>query len=67
MGKQTMMMRLMRIVEATTSIDDLAVALAAVTTQLGFQHFALCHHVDAVAAGGHVIRLHNYPAQWVDY
>lgn len=67
MGKQTMIMRLMRIIEATASIGDLSAALAAVTTELGFRHFALCHHVDVVAAGGRAIRLHNYPSQWVDY
>lgn len=37
------------------------------STQLGFQYFALTHHVDIVAANGSAIRIHNYPARWADY
>ena len=55
------------IVEAVTSIDDITAAMTSITTQLGFQHFALTHHVDVVAAGDNAIRIHNYPAQWADY
>ncbi|PKP92531.1 MAG: LuxR family transcriptional regulator [Alphaproteobacteria bacterium HGW-Alphaproteobacteria-16] len=62
-----MAMRFMHVVEAVGSADDLAAAMAAVTADLGFQYFALTHHVDIVAASGGAIRLHNYPAQWADY
>ena len=34
---------------------------------LGFQFFALTHHVDVAHSSGGVIRLHNYPARWADY
>lgn len=62
-----MAMRFMHVVEAAASADDLAAAMAAITSDLGFQYFALTHHVDIVAASGSAIRLHNYPAQWADY
>jgi DNA-binding CsgD family transcriptional regulator len=66
MGMQDMTERLLRLVEATGNADDLAAAMAGVTSQLGFQHFALSHHVD-VAVNDNAIRLHDYPAQWADY
>ena len=58
---------LCRIVEAAKSIDDLMAAMTAVAGTLGFQYFALSHHVDIARAGGRAIRLHNYPARWADY
>jgi LuxR family quorum-sensing system transcriptional regulator CciR len=67
MGMHVMAMQLIRIVETVKTVDDLTAAMAAVTADLGFQYFALTHHVDVVAAGGDAIRLHNYPAQWADY
>ncbi len=57
----------MHAVESVGSADDLALAMAAITAEIGFQYFALTHHVDIVAASGNAIRLHNYPAQWADY
>ncbi|PSJ42177.1 LuxR family transcriptional regulator [Allosphingosinicella deserti] len=62
-----MAMRFLHLVEASATPDDLAAAMAAVTEELGFQYFALTHHVDILAARGTAIRLHNYPAQWADY
>ncbi|TPG21786.1 LuxR family transcriptional regulator [Sphingomonas koreensis] len=62
-----MVLRFMRIVEAVANADDLSSAMIAVTAELGFQYFALSHHVDVVAAAGRAIRLHNYPANWADY
>lgn len=50
-----------------TSADDLAAALTTISGELGFQYFALSHHVDIAVAGGNAIRLHNYPARWADY
>lgn len=62
-----MAMRFMHVVEAVGSAEDLAMAMGAMASELGFQYFALTHHVDIVAASGSAIRLHNYPAQWADY
>lgn len=45
-----------RIVEESTDADELGEALRAITRELGFEHFALMHHVDA-ADGGAAIRL----------
>lgn len=56
-----------RLVGAATNADDLADAMCAIATDLGFQYFALAHHVDLAGAGATAIRLHNYPARWADY
>src|SRR5215210_7653899 len=58
---------LCRIVEGARSADDLKLAMGAVAAKLGFQYYALSHHVDISRAGGDAIRLHNYPARWADY
>ena len=58
---------LCRIVEGADSVDDLRLAMSAVATKLGFQYYALSHHVDIARAGSEAIRLHNYPARWADY
>jgi len=67
MGMLAMATQFIRVVEAVGSADDLTEAMTAVTATLGFQYFALTHHVDIVAASGSAIRLHNYPDQWADY
>jgi LuxR family quorum-sensing system transcriptional regulator CciR len=55
------------LVEAAGDADELAKALLAITRELGFQYFALSHHLDVLSAGENAIRLHNYPAKWADY
>lgn len=55
------------LVETAIDADELGKVLMAITLELGFQYFALSHHVDIVAMGDSAIRLHNYPAQWADY
>src|SRR5690606_13586856 len=45
----------------------LETALGAIAAELGFQYFALTHHIDIAAAGNSAIRLHNYPDRWADY
>lgn len=56
-----------RVVEAAEQKDDLAEALVDICAVLGFQYFALTHHVDILDAAGPTIRLHNYPAKWADF
>jgi LuxR family quorum-sensing system transcriptional regulator CciR len=56
-----------RAVEAATSADELATAMVEICAILGFEYFALTHHVDMPSPTGTDIRLHNYPAQWADY
>ena len=58
---------LMNLADAVRSADDLGAVMARMTQQLGFEYFALAHHVDVQAANGDAIRLHNYPQGWVDY
>ena len=56
-----------RLIGAVTNQDDLADAMGLIAADLGFQYFALAHHVDLTLAGATAIRLHNYPARWADY
>ncbi|GGD84401.1 LuxR family transcriptional regulator [Tsuneonella deserti] len=67
MDMHRMAMQFARIVEGADSADDLMAAMTGVTADLGFQYFALTHHVDVLAAGDSAIRIHNYPARWADY
>jgi LuxR family quorum-sensing system transcriptional regulator CciR len=46
---------------------ELAEALRHISGELGFQYFALTHHVDILQAPKPAIRLHNYPEEWVAY
>ncbi len=57
----------LRDVSDTSSESALEEALAAVTRELGFTYFALTHHVDTRRTPHPAIRLHNYPAEWVEY
>lgn len=57
----------MRLVAAVANADDLAEAMIAITAELGFQYYALAHHVDLAVTGAAAIRLHNYPSRWADY
>lgn len=62
--------RLHRFVEDVTvavNTDDLGAALRDMSSCLGFEFFALSHHVDTARVGAEAIRVHNYPAQWADY
>lgn len=67
MQLHAMALQFARIVEAAADADELGEALRAITEALGFQYFALTHHVDVLEMGDSAIRLHNYPAQWADY
>lgn len=62
-----MVMHLARIVEEVKSRDDLADAMEEVTRALGFQYFALSHHLDFATETDAALRLHNYPEKWADY
>lgn len=57
----------MSLTEAVRSAEDLAAAMTYITRELGFEHFALAHHVDVQGAVGDPIRLHDYPEAWADY
>jgi DNA-binding CsgD family transcriptional regulator len=51
-------------VEAADSIPELSDLLDAIAREMGFQYFALTHHVDLPNAPQPVIRIHNYPGEW---
>src|SRR6202007_3223827 len=54
-------------VAAANSPADLADILGEATRQMGYDYFALTHHVDLSGAPPSTIRLHNYPDRWVEY
>lgn len=62
-----MMLRHVRTFEAVSSIADLTEALADATLEMGFQNFALTHHVNKDKIGHSAIRVHNYPPRWVEH
>lgn len=62
-----MITRLLRLIEGCTSADALVDVLAEATANMGFHNFALTHHAHATSGGAGVIRLHDYPEQWVDH
>lgn len=63
-----MMMRLVQEMTSCASVEELGMALAMATTEMGFQRYALTHHVDATTIlGPTAMRLHNYPEEWVEH
>lgn len=54
-------------IEGAKTPDELREAVAAIAIDLGFDYFALTHHVDIRRASRSAIRMHNYPDSWVDY
>ncbi|HZF43655.1 MAG TPA: LuxR family transcriptional regulator [Sphingomonadaceae bacterium] len=46
---------------------ELAQALGQISAEMGFRFFALTHHLDVRCAPQPVIRLDNYPRDWVSY
>lgn len=48
-------------------LGALSMILGEMTGRMGFGHFALTHHANILDAPNAIIRLHNYPAAWVDY
>lgn len=61
------MMRHVRTFEAVGSIAELSDALTDATLEMGFQNFALTHHVARGEIGRSAIRVHNYPPRWVEH
>jgi LuxR family quorum-sensing system transcriptional regulator CciR len=55
------------LIAAATTLDELWAVMFEITVQLGFQYFALVHHVDFPRFHGKAFNLHNYPPAWADY
>ncbi len=56
-----------RMVTEAQNADDLGNALADISTMMGFDYFALTHHVDIKREPQSAIRVTNYPVRWADY
>jgi LuxR family quorum-sensing system transcriptional regulator CciR len=67
MGMHMLADRFVRTIAEARTTADLSDAMAGITQEMGFQYYALSHHVDALTAAGTAIRLHNYPSPWAQY
>jgi DNA-binding CsgD family transcriptional regulator len=67
MGMRAITQGFIERVTSAASADDLAQALRSVSAKMGFEYFALSHHVAVRRFAGTAIRLHNYPDRWADY
>src|SRR3546814_20233937 len=56
-----------RAIEEAETSDDLREAISGITNKLGFDYFALTHHVAVERVPHASMRLHNYSESWVDY
>jgi LuxR family quorum-sensing system transcriptional regulator CciR len=54
-------------VRAAKAPDQLSAALMGACDEMGFDYFALLHHVDFVTEPDRAFRLHNYPSGWQDW
>jgi DNA-binding CsgD family transcriptional regulator len=57
----------LREITSACEAEHLTAVLGNVCTQMGFKYFALTHHVDMARDAASVVRIHNYPPQWVAY
>ena len=48
-----------------TSLEQLRAGLESACAQLGFDHFALLHHSSLEDPDRRLVRIDNYPAEWV--
>lgn len=67
MGRLVLAEEFFRFARAARHVRDLEDALAASSTEMGFQYFALTHHVDFASFPASAVRMHNYPSSWVSY
>lgn len=56
-----------QLIYAARNLEMLATTMALATNLLGFSHYAITDHADPRDGKVRVIRLHNYPAAWVEY
>jgi len=52
--------------QSLASAKDLHSLMESLIKELGFAHFALAHHVAILVPPSGIVRLHNYPDEWVE-
>lgn len=52
--------------QRVTTVSELHDLIEDATTELGFNYFALVHHVDLKAPPGGAIKIDNYPTSWFE-
>jgi LuxR family transcriptional regulator, quorum-sensing system regulator CciR len=58
--------RILEAMRSATQVADLEAILIELTGRLGFDQFALGHHVDLTRPPANAIRLTNYAQDWID-
>lgn len=66
MRKIAILDRLLEAMRSAKGIDDLEAIMIELTGRLGFEQFALGHHVDLVTPPANAVRLTNYHADWIE-
>jgi LuxR family quorum-sensing system transcriptional regulator CciR len=67
MGIRVVFEEFVEMVSGAGSPEDLTACLEKITARMGYDYFALTHHVDILTVPHRAIRLHNYPGDWVEY
>ncbi len=67
MGLTSIAQEFAEAVDRASHLEELAGLIEVVAREMGFDYFALSHHVDIPRAPQPAIRIHNYPAEWIDY
>lgn len=52
--------------QALDCMHDLRAVMESLVRDLGFDYYALAHHVAVLPAPAGIVRLHNYPDAWVE-
>lgn len=67
MGTSSSFREFVRRVTGAKDAAELGDALSEISATMGFDYFALTHHVDIVRSPQSAIRVTNYPACWAEY
>ncbi|WP_067736041.1 LuxR family transcriptional regulator [Novosphingobium naphthalenivorans] len=67
MGVRKVFDRFALAVAGATCVADLAMILTDITRRMGYDYYALTHHIDWKNPPPGAIRIHNYPDAWVEF
>lgn len=60
-------MQLLRVACHARNLEALAFAMTTATARLGFDYYAITHHLPSGLRKGPQMRLHNYPSAWAEH
>lgn len=67
MGVTGAFQRFRDLVSAAENLDGLGTAISRITRAMGFDYYAIGHHLDWGDGVENAFRLQNYPTRWVSY